>query len=247
MASDPSQLSSEVEAVSPDSSPADLAEPVISPPHTSEDAILAWLQRADLLPSDIEQLINRGVATKSRKIRLAVIRHPRTPRHITLPLLRHLFTFDLMGVALTATVPADIKHAAEDMLIQRVESISAGERLTLAGRASGRVAGSLLLDSDSRVMRAALNNARLTEALVIKAINEAAVTSILVEAVCHHGKWSLRQEVRMALLGCEKTPLARILSFARALPAGVLRDILQSSKLPPGTKGYLQAELNIPD
>jgi len=246
MASD-HPMATDIEPGSPDDSSFELAKPTIPDPESSEDVILAWLQRADLLASEIEQLIKQCGAINSRRIRLATVTHPRTPRHISLPLLRQLFTFDLMGIALAPMVAADLKHAAEDVLIQRIESISAGERLTLARRASGRVAASLLIDSDSRVMRAALDNARLTEVLVTKAIQNPRVTSSFVEAVCCHGKWSVRQEVRIVLLGCEKTPLARTLAFARELPASLVRDVLHASKLPPGTKRYLQAELRIPD
>jgi hypothetical protein len=247
MASDRSPISSDIKAGNPGNCPVEFAQPAISDSDTSEDSILACLQRADLLASKIEQLIKHGGAMKSRKVRLAVVTHTRTPRHITLPLLRQLFTFDLMGLALAPTVPADIKYAAENVLIQRLESTSPGERLTLARRGSGRVAGGLLCDGDSRVMRAALDNARLTEALVTRAINGPAVTSTFVEAVCRHEKWSVRQEVRITLLGCEKTPLARILAFARELPASLVRDVLRASKLPSGTKRYLQEELDIPD
>jgi hypothetical protein len=247
MAADQTRSLGGIRAATSDSSPVEPAQRVTSEPNASEGSILASLQRADLRAIEIEQLINQGGALKSRKVKLAVVKHPETPRHITLPLLRQLFTFDLMGVALAPIVPADIKHAAEDVLIQRLENISAGERLTLARRASGGVAGSLLFDGDFRVMRAALNNARLTEALVIKAINDAPQTSIFLEAVSHHGKWSVRQEVRIALLRCEKTPLDRILAFARELPASLVRDVLHASKLPPGTKRYLQAELNLSD
>ena len=105
---------------------------------------------------------------KSRKVKLGVVEHPRTPRHISIPMVRNLFTFDLMQVALTPVVPADIKIAAEESLINRLERLSQGERLSLARRASGGVAAELLLDPEPRVIHAALENSRLTEAAVIK-------------------------------------------------------------------------------
>lgn len=247
MAFDPSSTSRESKASSPADSTAKLATEETSEANDTEGSILAWLQRADLRPSEIEQLSKRGSAMKSPKIRFAVVMHSRTPRHLTLTLLRQLYTFDLMRVSLAPKVPADIKHAAENLLLERLESISIGERLTLARRASGRIAASLLLDSDSRVMRAALNNSRLTEALVANAIANPGVTSTLVETVCGHEKWCLRHEVRIALLGCEKTPLGRILTFARELPAALVEEIVRGSKLPEGTRRYLKAELHISD
>ena len=155
-------------------------------------------------------------------------------------MVRHLFNLDLMRVALTPIVPADIKKAAEDALINRLETISTGERLTLARRSSGRIAGELLLDSDIRVMHTALENARLTEALIIKALSCQDAPATFVQAVCHHEKWSLRNEVKMALLANENTPLARALQFANELPVKELKEILLNSRLSPNVKSYLQ-------
>ncbi len=65
----------------------------------------------------------------------------------------------------------------------------------------------------------------------------------LVEAVCHHSKWSPRTEIRIALLRNEKTPLARALEFARSLPPAQVREILQGSRLPLRTRSYLLKDL----
>jgi len=170
--------------------------------------------------------------------------HPRTPRHMSLPLVRQLYTFDLMQVALTPMVAADLKRAADEALCNRLATVSSGERLSLAHRASGRVAAALLHDKETRVMRTALENTRLTEALVIQAITHAPSSTMLVEAVCHHPQWSLRREVRIALLRHEKTPMGRAIEFARGLPASQLREILHNSRLPENIKAYLARDLS---
>jgi hypothetical protein len=178
---------------------------------------------------------------KSRRVKLALVEHPRTPRHISVPMVRHLFTFDLMQVALTPVVPADIKMSAEESLINRLERLAQGERLSLARRASGRIAAALLLDSETRVIRAALENSRLTESVVIKALMRRNAPAAFVRAVCHHGKWSPRREVRIALLCNEKTPLSRALEFSRSLLPALVREILHGSHLPEATnKGLLK-------
>src|SRR5713101_1752508 len=140
-----------------------------SDPALTEDLALVLLKRSDLPAQSLNQLSKNGSLMKSRKVKLALVEHPRTPRHVSIPMVRHLFTFDLMQVALTPVVPADIKMTAEEALINRLETISSGEKLSLGHRASGRVAGVLLLDSEPRVIRAALENSRLTEASIIKA------------------------------------------------------------------------------
>jgi hypothetical protein len=205
----------------------------------NEDSALALLKQPDLSPEIIEKLSKNSGVMKSRKVKLALAGHLKTPRHISLPMVRHFFTFDLMQLALTPVVPADVKKAAEDALINRLEMISSGERLTLARRASGRVAGELLLDAETRVMQAAMENSRLTEAPVIKAILRWDASAALVQAACHHAKWSLRREIRVALLRSQHTPMARAIEFARGMPAPLLREILQSSRLPVEIRTYL--------
>ena len=208
-------------------------------PSLNEDLALTLLKRADLPGEVLESLSKNASAMKSRKVKLALVEHARTPRHISLPAIRHLFTFDLMHVALTPVVPADVKAAAEESLCNRLETISPGEKLSLAHRASGRVAAELLADKEPRVIQASLENSRLTEAHVIKAVMRPDATAPLVQMVCQHSKWSLRREVRIALLRNQHTPLARAVEFAAAFPLAVLRDVLHGSRLPANVKEHL--------
>jgi len=246
MATEASRAAAKVEsegaAQTVESGPGELI-PSAADPGLSEDSALALLHRPDLAPEALESLSKNSGVVHSRKVRAGIVGHPKTPRHVSLPLLRHLYTFDLMQVALTPVVPADVKRAAEEILANKLGSISSGERLTLARRASARIAGELLGDDDARVMHAALGNSRLTEALVIKAVVRHDARAGLVEAVCHHSKWSVRREVRIALLRSNKTPLARALEFARTLPGRLVREILQNSRLPASTKASITKEI----
>lgn len=201
----------------------------------TEDLALALLKRSDLPTEAFEELSKNAVA-KSRKVKLAIVAHPRAPRYVSLALVRQLFTFDLMRVALTPVIPGDVKRAAEEVLITRMESISSGEKLTLARQASGRIAGAMLATDDQRIVRVALENSRLTDTLVIRALTRPDSTAELVCAVCRHSKWSLRREVRIALLRNEHTPLTRAIAFSRGLPKALLREILQNSRLPGSVK-----------
>jgi hypothetical protein len=208
-------------------------------PGLGEDRALGLLKRPDLSGEVLERMSKNAAAMKSRKVKLALVQHPKTPRHVSLPMVRHLFTFDLMRVALTPAVPADIKAAADESLINRLEAISSGEKLTLAHRASGRIATELLRDNEIRVVQAALENPRLTEAGVVKALMRSEAPPVFVQGVCHHSKWSVRREVRIALLRNQHTPLARALEFARSLPAPMVREVLQGSRLPSNLKEYI--------
>lgn len=160
------------------------------------------------------------------------MQHGRTPRHISIPLLRQLFTFDLMQVTLTPSVAADIKRAAEEHILLRVETLSAGEKISLAKRASGRVAAALLQDGDTRVVSPALDNPKLTEALVVRELMKATAPDLLYSLVSEHRKWSCCREVQMALLRSEKTPVETARRLAQHFPEELLRSIVPEERLP---------------
>ncbi len=219
----------------PDSNPADVSaatDVTVSEltAELSEDQALALLQRSDVTAAELALLGRNPSAIKSRKILLGLATHPRTPRHITIPLLRRLFTFDLMQVALTPTVAGDVKRAAEGQLLHRMESLSSGERISLARRASGRVAAALLLDAEARVTSTALDNSHLVEALVVTALMKHNAPEALFALASEHPKWSLRKDVQIALLRNEMTPLARAVELAHNFSADFLRGIVPESR-----------------
>jgi hypothetical protein len=210
-----------------------------------EDSALALLARRDLAANAIEALAKNGAVMKHRKVIAAVVMHPRTPRHVSLPVARHLYTFELMQVALTPAVAADVKMAVEEVIVSRLESISTGERLTLARRASNRVAGALLLDPEARIVDAALASPMMNEAAIVKALMRDEASEHFVAQASRHAKWSLRRDIQIALLRNDKTPLARVLAFAQRLPTQTLRDVLSHSRLSANVKMYLLEELGI--
>ncbi|HKN71821.1 MAG TPA: hypothetical protein VJX30_12360 [Terriglobales bacterium] len=236
--------------------PADLLR-TAADPELTEDLALALLKRADLHPEVLEQLAKHANALKSRKVKIALAGHPHTPRHVSVPLARQFYTFDLMKVALSPGVPADVKVSVDDVLISRLKTVTTGERLTLARRASGGVAAALLLEveiigakmsdaktvaRETRVIQTALENPRLTEALVINSVLRPAASAALVHAVAQHPKWSCRREIRAALLRTEHLSLARALEFSQEIPAPLLHELLASSRLPPQIKDQLLRE-----
>ncbi len=210
----------------------------------TEDLALALLARRDLHPSVLEAVSKNAAVMKHRKVINALVKNPRTPRYVALPIARHLYTFELMQIALTPGVAADLKMAVEEAIVGRLATVSSGERMALARRASGRVAAALLLDPESRIIEAALVNPQMTEAWIVKAVMAEEQPQALINQVARHPKWSVRREVQLALLRNDKTPLARVLYFAQNLPTAVLRDILKHSRLTASVKMYLLKELD---
>ena len=225
------------------SNSADVLKEVAASTQLDEDLALSLLARRDLPGAAIEALSKNGAVMKHRKVIAAIVMHPRTPRHVSLPVCRHLYTFELMQIALTPAVAADVKMAVEETIVMRLESISAGERLVLARRASGRVSAALLLDPDERITEAALASPFMTEAFIVKALMKEEVPEHFVAMTSKHPKWSLRRDIQITLLRNDKTPLARVLAFAQALPTQTLRDVLSHSRLGANVKMYLLEEL----
>ena len=211
----------------------------------TEDLALGLLKRGDLTVEEVEQIAKNSGLMRSRKVRVRVTAHPRTPRRISLRLLRELYTFDLMRFAMIPTAPADLKRVADELLVGRLASITLGERISLARRGSGTVAAALLLAKEARVWQTALENGRLTQTALIRAVLQPQATPAFVQAVCTHTNWSVRPEIRVALLRSAHTPLARALEFARRLTPMQLREVLQASRMPERVKEAIRKEFDL--
>jgi hypothetical protein len=225
------------------SSDPDLLKETAANPALTEDLALVLLKRADL-PAEILERLSKQPVARNRKLKLALVAHPKTPRYVSLAIVRQMFAFDLMQTALIPIVPADVKKAAEEMLLNRLETLASGERLTLARRASGKVAAELLLDAEGRVSHTALDNPRLTEAHIVKALTGGKAKPWLVQAVCAHSRWSLRRDIRIALLRNEKLQLTFAVEYARGLPKKTVREILRVSHLPAHIKQRVLDAIN---
>jgi hypothetical protein len=209
----------------------------------TEDLALALLNHRDLPREALEALSKNGPLMRQRKVRMAVVAHPRTPRHVSVPAIRHLHTFELMQLALLPSVQPDVKRAAEEVLISKLASISSGERSTLARRSSGRVAAALLLDKEEPIMQAALTNPQMTEVSIVKVLKAERGTELLAPAVSRHQKWSYRNDVKAALLGNKNTPSGRLIHLAAELPVNLIKDVLRSGRLGSQAKNSLLAVL----
>jgi hypothetical protein len=221
----------------------ELLAAVAADPRLTEDLALALLNRRDLPREALELLSKNSQVARQRKVRLALVMHPRTPRYISVPIIRHIYTFELMQVAMLPAVPPDVRRAAEEALIGRLATLASGERSTLAKQGSGRVAAALLLDKEERIMLAALANPQMTETSIVKVLKVETGTERLAPAVSRHQKWSYRNEIKAALLGNKHTPAARLIQLAAELPVNMVKDVLRNGRLSPQARNSLVAVL----
>lgn len=210
-------------------------------PHLREDDILRLLERKDLGAEVLSRIAARPECARSYAIHLALVRHPHTPRQVSVPLIKFLYLFDLVRVSQTPAVSADIKTVAEDTILKKLEAIPRGECITLARRATGRVAARLLLGNDSEIVAAALDNPLLSEAHLIKVLSLPKAPLDVILKIAMHPKWSRRYSVRLTLIRHPQTPFAQVLTFLPDIAVTDLWEICQDRRLPEPIRKYIKA------
>lgn len=208
-------------------------------PGLLERDLLRLLERKDLPAEALREISAHKETARNYSVKLALVRHPRTPRLISLPILKFLYLFDLLRVVQTPAVPADIKLAAEENILKKSETTPRGEKITLARRASGRIVMGLLVSQDRELIQACLENPYLTEAQVAKVLALETLPGIVVRMIAHHPRWSSRYQVRLALLRNPATPFTLAPEFIPNLTVTDLQDICLDRRMPQEVRSLI--------
>ncbi len=201
---------------------ADVLLALLDNPALDETQVCLLLERKDLPGEILEEISRRKALLKSYRVKRALAFHPRTPRLVSLRLLRDLFLMDLVQVAILPGVSAELKRNAEEQLLARLPQLPLGQKITLARRGPARVAGALLAEGHAQVISVVLD---------------------MIPAIVHHHKWSITYNVRLALVRHPSTPLASILSYLPELTVSDLRELAAPGIVPESLRKYLQAEV----
>ena len=212
-------------------------------PSLNEEQALLLLGRKDLPGDAVEQISQRKPLLKNYAVKKALVLHPHTSRLVSLRLLRDLYLMDLVQLTLTAGTLAELKRNAEEQLVARLPQLPLGQKITLARRGPGRVAGALLADGHAQILSVVLDNPNLTEAHVLKALARPKLAPRVVEAVSQHAKWSHSYNVRLALVRQAGTTLSTILAFLPELTVSDLKVLATPGAVPENLRRYLQAEI----
>jgi hypothetical protein len=208
-------------------------------PNLQEQDLLRLLERKDLTPEVLREVAAHKEAMRSYPVKLALARHPRTPRLVSLSLLKFLHLFDLVLVSQTPAVPADVKYVVEETILKRAERIPRGQKLSLARRGSGHVAAGLLFTHDQELIRTILDNPYLTEADVTRVITRSDIPQEVVEIVSSCEKWSRRYDVRLGLIRNSHTPFGRVLAFLPDLAVSDLKELCLDRRMPEHLRKYI--------
>jgi hypothetical protein len=213
-------------------------------PNLDEPDVVHLLERLDLSSKLLSVVANAGKWTSSEGVRLRLARHPHTPTRIALALLRQLFLFDLVSVSLQPSAPADVRRAAEGIILTRIPHLPVGEKLTLARRGPSRIAGAVLAEGHPQAIKLALGNGFLTESQVLKVLAKPDAPERVVIAIAQHAKWSCQYNVRLGLLRNAHTPPPIVLAMLPNLTVRDLKEIANHEPLAPHLKKYIERELD---
>jgi len=216
----------------------EVLEAVLENPRLSEQHLLVLLSRRDLRREILARVAQNREWMSSYAMKLAVLRHPRTPRHLALPLIKFIYLFDLLAVALTPGLPTELKRLAEDAILSQKEGLALGQRIALARRGSLRVAAGLLGDRERAVIEAALSNPSLTEQAVVSALLPEKSLPELADAVMKHSRWSFRHGVKLALVRSPHLSLARLLEILPELSSEELADLVSDRRVQKNIRAY---------
>ncbi len=212
-------------------------------PNLEEPHVTLLLARLDLTAKVVGRIAEDPRFIARASVRFALAGHPRTPKRLALSMLRQLFLFDLVRLSLMPSAPADVRRAAEELILARLPRLSVGEKLTLARRGPARIAGALLAEGNPRVMKLSLENPFLTEGQVRKVLAKRGLPERVTTAIAQHRKWSRMYNIRLALIRNPVVPAPYVMSVLPEITLRDLRDLAGLDGLPAHVRTYIQSEL----
>lgn len=212
-------------------------------PALDEAQLCLLLDRKDLPAEVLAEVAGRKNLLKNYRVKRALAFHPHTARLVSVRLIKDLYLMDLAQLALSIGALPELKRMAEGQLLVRLAQLPLGQKITLARRGPGRVAGALLAEGHPQILSVVLDNAYLTEAQVLKALAREKLSPAVGHAIAQHRRWSCVYNVRLALIRTPGTTLATILAYLPELNASDLRDLSAPGIVPESLRKYLEAEL----
>jgi hypothetical protein len=222
---------------------ADVLLALLDNPALDETQLCLLLERKDLPAEILEEVARRKPLLKNYRVKRALAFHPHTSRLAGLRLLRELYLMDLVQFTLLPGTPGELKRNAEDQLIARLPQLPLGQKITLARRGPARVAGALLAEGHKQIVGVVLDNAKLTEAQILKVLSREKLPLDVIPAITGHRKWSCTYNVRLALVRHPGSTLSTVLSYLPELTVSDLRELAAPGIVAASLRKYLQAEI----
>lgn len=179
----------------------------------------------------------------SYRLKAVLCRNPKTPQKVALGLMKFLRIFDLADIAKDQNVPVALRQKAEQVIAEKIPSLPAGVKTTLAKRASGTVLMMLMEHEDGRAIHACLDSPALTEGHLYKVLGRPDTGPLMVRIAAEHPKWSLRYMIRYSLIRNFYTPMNAVVRFIRGMKTSDLKELYHDPKTPVSTRPFIFREL----
>jgi hypothetical protein len=212
-------------------------------PALDETQLCLLLERKDLPAGVLEEIGRRKPLLRNYRVKRGLAFHPRSPRLVSLRLLRDLYLMDLAQLTFLPGISTELKRNAEDQLIARLPQLPLGQKITLARRGPARAAGALLAEGHAQILSVVLDNANLTEAQILKVLSREKLPDGIIKAISQHRKWSCVYNVRLALVRHPASPLSTVLAYLPELTVSDLRELAAPGIVAENLRNYLQAEI----
>jgi hypothetical protein len=221
----------------------EVLETAMKNPVFSENHLLTLLKRRNLSEDLLKAVYRLPMVGENHKLKLAVVRNPCTPAHVTLAILPFLQLFELVDICHIPGVTPDQKLAAERAIIQRLPTTPLGNKITLARRSTSAVVEALVREGDPRFMDACLDNPHLKEAAIFHFLNSPGAPAEGISIVARHPRWKTRINLQLAILKNPKTPDVWFTLFLPHMSVNDIKGILASRRISYSQKRLVQEEL----
>ena len=173
----------------------------------------------------IEELTGIRRLLASYDVRSAIARHRRTPESVALRFISGLFWRDLLEITVDVRISPAVRQVAEKYLVRRLGRLTTGEKMAIARRATPDVLAHLRKDPSLQVIKALLENPRLTEPTLLPMVASEATLPRVLDLVARTPRWSTRYEIRVALSRNSRSPFRVIFDILPTLRRKDLRVV----------------------
>ncbi len=198
-------------------------------------AVTRVLRRASCPGELVERLTRARWALARPEVLQLLVRHPRCPRHFALDCLPRLGWRDLVEVARDPRTAPAVRAQCEQKVIERLPSLTLGERTALARVAPRKVIGALVSGTDARCVEALLNNPQFTEPDVLRLVTSNRNAECL-KVVLRHPSWGRRPEVVRAAVRSRVLPLGVAIGLLAGLPLAELTALAAAAEISPAVR-----------
>ena len=202
---------------------------------------LGRVLRRSSCPAELVEKLSRcrWVLGRNEALKL-LVRHPRCPRHFALEALPRLGWHDLAEAARDPRTAPAVRTQCEQKVVERLPSLTVGERIALARVASRRVIGALIANRDPRCVEALLANPQFTEPDAVRLVISNKNSECLLVLLRHPG-WGRRPEVVRAAVRARPLPVGVAIGLLPALALSELTGLAGAPNVDPAVRAAAAA------